>query len=59
MELLPCIIFVNSQLYEMNDDVQVWGRGQVKYIFFFTFFFFTKCIRLTVLNVIKIVVFFF
>ncbi len=28
MELLPCIIFVNSQLYEMEDDVQVWGWGQ-------------------------------
>ncbi len=28
MELLPCIIFVNSQLYEMQGDVQVWGRGQ-------------------------------
>ncbi len=28
MKLLPCIIFVNTQLYEMlYDDVQLWGGG--------------------------------
>ncbi len=29
MKLLPCIVFVNSQLYEMLDDVQAWGRASV------------------------------
>ncbi len=28
MELLSCIIFVNSQLYGMWDEAQVLGRGQ-------------------------------
>ncbi len=46
MEVLPCVIFVNSKLYEMYDDVRVWGRGQnltaLKY-FNYVLFFYNYC----------------